>query len=143
VHSLSLLTTFALGGIFLQLPLGWLADHMHRHKLLLLCLVMTMIGFLILPHAVAQSVGGPMFLFVLGGVEGMIYALGVILLGQKFRGADLAAASVLYTGMWGAGTMLGPAIVGAGMDYFGNNSMPYVIAAIFAMYLPVFFLRSR
>lgn len=142
-HSLSLLTTFALGGIFLQLPLGWLADHMHRHKLLLLCLVMTMIGFLILPHAVAQSVGGPMFLFVLGGVEGMIYALGVILLGQKFRGADLAAASVLYTGMWGAGTMLGPAIVGAGMDYFGNNSMPYVIAAIFAMYLPVFFLRSR
>ena len=30
-RSLSLLTTFALGGVFLQLPLGWLADHMHRH----------------------------------------------------------------------------------------------------------------
>ncbi len=142
-RSLSLLTTFALGGVLLQLPLGWLADHMHRHKLLLLCLVMTTTGFLILPKIVSQSVGGPMFVFALGGVEGMIYALGVILLGQKFRGADLAAASVLYTGMWGVGTMLGPAFVGAGMDIFGDNSMLYLIAAIYAVYLPVFFLVRR
>jgi MFS family permease len=81
--------------------------------------------------------------FALGGAEGMIYALGVILLGQRFRGADLAAASVLYTGMWGAGTMLGPAVVGAGMDILGNVSMPYLIAAIYAVYLPVFFLARR
>ncbi len=142
-RSLSLLATFALGGVVLQLPLGWLADHMHRHKLLLLCLIVTMIGFLILPKVVSQSVGGPMFAFALGGVEGMIYALGVILLGQRFRGAELAAASVLYTGMWGAGTMLGPAIVGAGMDILGDKSMPYLIAAIYAVYLPVFFLARR
>ena len=142
-RSLSLLTTFALGGVVLQLPLGWLADHMRRHTLLLLCLVMTMTGFLILPEVVAQSVGGPAFAFALGGVEGMIYALGVILLGQKFRGADLAAASVLYTGMWAAGTMLGPVIVGAGMDVFGDNSMPYLVAAIYAAYLPVFFLTRK
>lgn len=143
VRSLSLLTTFALGGVVLQLPLGWLADHMRRQKLLLICLVTTMIGFLILPQVVSSRVGGPMFTFALGGVEGMIYALGVILLGQKFRGAELAAASVLYTGMWGAGTMLGPAVVGAGMDILGNASMPYLIAAIYAAYLPVFFLTRR
>jgi MFS family permease len=88
-------------------------------------------------------VGGPIFVFALGGAEGMIYALGVILLGQRFRGAELAAASVLYTGMWGAGTMLGPALVGAGMDLLGNASMPYLIAAIYAVYLPVFFLARR
>jgi len=143
VRSLSLLTTFALGGVVLQLPLGWLADHMHRRKLLLACLIMTTAGFLILPNVIAQSIGGPAFIFVLGGVEGMIYALGVILLGQNFRGADLAAASVLYTGMWGAGTMLGPAIVGAGMDVFGDTSMPYLIAAIYVVYLPIFFLTRR
>ncbi len=142
-RSLSLLTMFALGGVVLQLPLGWFADHMHRYRLLLLCLIVTMIGFLILPKVVSYSVGSPMFVFALGGVEGMIYALGVILLGQRFRGAKLAAASVLYTSMWGAGTMLGPAIVGAGMDIFGDNSMPYLIAAIYAVYLPVFFLARR
>ena len=127
----------------LQLPLGWLADHMHRHKLLLSCLIMTTVGFLILPKVVSQSVGGPLFAFALGGVEGMIYALGLILLGQKFRGADLAAASVLYTGMWGVGTMLGPAIIGVGMDVFGDSAMPYLIAAIYAVYLPVFLLTRR
>ena len=142
-RTLSLLTTFALGGVILQLPLGWLADHMHRHRLLLLCLVITMAGFIMLPRFVSQSVGGPLFAFALGGVEGMIYALGVILLGQKFRGADLAAASVLYTGMWGVGTMLGPALVGAGMDMLGDRSMPYLIASIYAVYLPVFFLAKR
>ena len=143
VRSLSLLTTFALGGVVLQLPLGWLADHMRRQRLLLICLITTMLGFLVLPHVVSLSVGGPIFVFALGGAEGMIYALGVILLGQRFRGAELAAASVLYTGMWGAGTMLGPALVGAGMDVLGNESMPYLIAAIYVVYLPVFFLARR
>jgi MFS family permease len=142
-RSLSLLTTFALGGVFLQLPLGWLADHMHRNKLLLSCIVLTTIGFLVMPDLISRSIVGPVFSFALGGAEGMIYALGVILLGQRFRGAELAAASVLYTGMWGAGTMLGPVIVGAGMDLLGDHSMPYLIAAIYVIYLPVFFLARR
>jgi MFS family permease len=142
-RSLSLLATFALGGVVLQLPLGWLADRMHRHQLLLICVVTTMIGFLVLPQVVSMRVSGPAFIFVLGGVEGMIYALGVILLGQRFRGVDLAAASVLFTGMWGAGTMLGPAIVGAGMDVLGDQSMPYLIAVIYLIYLPVFFIARK
>ena len=142
-RSLSLLTVFALGGVVLQLPLGWLADHMHRYSLLLLCLLMTITGFLVLPQVVTDDIGGPVFLFVLGGVEGMIYALGLVLLGQTFRGGELAAASVLYTGMWGAGTMLGPAVVGAGMDYLGGSYLPGLLAAIYAVYLPVFFLARR
>ena len=142
-RSLSLLTVFALGGMVLQLPLGWLADHVNRQRLLLSVVVLTMIGFIILPRFVALSISGPMFLFLLGGVEGMIYVMGVILLGQRFRGIELASASVLYTGMWAAGTMIGPALVGAGMDLLGNSSMPYLIAAIYACYLPVYFVTRR
>jgi len=140
-RSLSLLTVFALGGVVLQLPLGWLADHVNRHRLLLSLVVLTMIGFIILPRFIALSISGPLFLFTLGGIESMIYVMGVILLGQRFRGVELASASVLFTGMWAAGTMLGPAIVGAGMDVLGNNSMPYLIAAIYACYLPVHFSK--
>ncbi len=142
-RSLSLLTTFALGGVVLQLPLGWLADHVHRYSLLLACIVLTLSGFALLPELVSRPVAGPAFTFALGGVEGMIYALGVVLLGQRFRGAELAAASVLYTGMWGAGTMLGPALVGAGMDLLGNESLTYLIAAMYVVYLPVFFIGRR
>ena len=143
VRSLSLLTTFAFGGVLLQLPLGWLADHMQRDRLLLICLLLTMIGFAALPGMIEKPIGGPAFAFALGGVEGMIYALGVILLGQRFRGGELAAASVLYTGMWGAGTMIGPVLVGAGMDLFGNQWMPYLIAGIYLCYLPVYFYSRK
>ena len=142
-RALSLLTTFALGGVVLQLPLGWLADHMPRMRLLWLCIVATMAGFALLPSVIHYPAGGPAFAFALGGVEGMIYTLGVIFLGQRFRGAELAAASVLYTGMWGAGTMLGPAVVGAGMDLFGDQSMSYLIVALYACYLPVLLFRRR
>ena len=142
-RSLSLLTTFALGGVVLQLPLGWLADHMQRMRLLWLCILSTMAGFALLPSVIHYPAGGPAFAFALGGVEGMIYTLGVILLGQRFRGAELAAASVLYTGMWGAGTMLGPAVVGAGMDLLGDQSMSYLIVALYACYVPVLLFRRR
>lgn len=142
-RSLSLLTTFALGGVFLQIPLGWLADHIHRHRLLLTCIVLTLLGFVAMPALIVRPVLGPAFAFTLGGIEGMIYALGVILLGQHFRGAELAAASVLYTGMWSAGTMIGPLIVGAGMDIFGDASMAYLVAAIYLCYLPFFWYSRR
>ena len=142
-RSLSLLTTFALGGVFLQIPLGWLADHVRRHALLIACLVFTLIGFAAIPSLIARPVIGPAFVFGLGGVEGMIYALGVILLGQNFRGAELAAASVLFTGMWSAGTMIGPLLVGAGMDVFGDASMPYLISGIYLCYLPFFWYSRR
>jgi len=142
-RSLSLLTVFALGGVFLQLPLGWLADHVNRYKLLLSCIVLTMIGFALMPEIITIPIAGPVFGFSLGGIEGMIYALGVILLGQRFRGAELAAASVLYTGMWSAGTMIGPLVVGAGMDVFGIEWLPALIAGIYLCYLPVYWLTRR
>ena len=142
-RSLSLLTMFGLGGVVIQLPLGWLADHVNRQRLLLTCFLLTMVGFVILPQIIATGTGGSLFVFSLGGIEGMIYAMGVILLGQQFRGVELASASVLFTSMWGAGTMLGPTIVGAGMDLLGNASMPYLIAAIYACYLPVYWFARR
>ena len=68
---------------------------------------------------------------------GAFAALGVILVGQRFRGAKLAAATTLFTACWGAGTMLGPLLVGIGMDRFGAESMPYLILGFFALFLPM------
>lgn len=142
-RSLSLLTVFALGGVVLQLPLGWLADHMPRRTLLLLCIVLTTIGFWFLPRFVGLEVLGPAYTFILGGIEGMIYALGIILLGQQFRGAELAAASVLFTGMWGAGMMVGPAVVGVGLDLFGYAALTRLIAGLYVVYLIFYFCTRR
>ncbi|MEL7186320.1 MAG: MFS transporter [Pseudomonadota bacterium] len=142
-RSLSLLTVLALGSFVMHVPLGWLADHMDRFLMLVACILVTMIGVLFMPMFVAQPIGGTVYMLLFGGAEGMLYTLGIILLGQQFRGAELAAASVLYTGMWGAGTMIGPFVVGAGLDLFGNDALPYLLFALYASYLPFLLFGRR
>ena len=49
----------------------------------------------------------------------------------------LAGAFTVFTTFWGAGTVTGPLLVGAGMDIFGAGAMAMVIFLIFTVYLPL------
>jgi len=144
--TLGLMTVLAAGGMILILPLGWVADHVNRMGMLVVVLVITMAGLLAMPHALQlESWQVFLFVFAFGGIEGMIYTLGVILIGERFKGAQLGAATTAFSACWGVGTILGPLLVGVGMDWFGNDSMMFIIFAIFAVYLPlpvVAWLRS-
>jgi MFS family permease len=144
--ALGLMTIMGAGGMILALPLGWVADHVNRMGMLVFILIFTMTCLLAMPHVLQlQTWLVFLFVFVFGGVEGMIYALGVVLIGERFRGAQLASATTAFSACWGAGTMLGPLLVGVGMDRFGNESMLLIIFAFFAVYLPlpvVAWLRS-
>ena len=145
-HTLGLLTIIGLGGMILVMPISWLADHVDRMGLMLICVLGTMAGLLAMPWLVQIPVAAEIYAFIFGGIEGMIYALGVILVGQRFRGAMLAAATTMFTACWGAGTMLGPLLVGIGMDRFGADRMAFIIFLFFAVFTPmplVSFLRSR
>jgi MFS family permease len=135
--SLWLMTMIAVGSMVLILPLGWLADHVNRMGLLVVCIVLTMLGLLAMPYMIPHTLMAQVFAFVFGGVEGMIYALGVILIGEQFKGAMLAAASTTFTACWAAGTVIGPFLVGAGMDHFGDKNMLIIIFVFFAVYLPL------
>lgn len=144
--TLALLTIIGLGAMVLVMPISWLADHVDRMGLLAICVLLTMAGLLLMPWLIQVPVFANIFAFFFGGVEGMIYALGVILVGQKFRGAMLAAATTMFTACWGAGTMLGPLLVGIGMDQWGEDRMALIIFMFFALFLPlpvISYLRSR
>ena len=76
----------------------------------------------------------------------MIYTLGVILVGERFKGPLLATATTLFTACWGAGTVIGPLLVGIGMDWLGADRMATIILLMFAAYLPLpvaSYLRRR
>ena len=105
--------------------------------LLVVCIVLTMVGLMILPYVLATSWLAQVFAFVFGGIEGMIYALGVILIGERFKGAMLATASSAFTACWAVGTVIGPFLVGWGMDGWGAEKMTWVIIGFFALYLPL------
>lgn len=135
--ALGLMTVMGLGAMILVMPISWLADHVDRMGLLTLCVLLTLAGLLLMPYVVQQSVLSALFVFVFGGVEAMIYALGVVLVGTQFRGAMLAAATTLFTACWGIGTIMGPLLVGAGMDRYGDRYMAWIIALFFALFLPL------
>jgi len=135
--SLWLMTMIGVGSMVLILPLGWLADHVNRMGLLVCCVVLTMLGLLIMPYVLQNPFLAQVFAFVFGGVEGMIYALGVVLIGERFKGAMLAAASASFTACWAAGTVIGPLLVGIGMDQFGVENMPLIICFFLLLYLPL------
>ena len=135
--ALWLLTMIGVGSTVLILPLSWLADHVNRLGLLLSCVVLTMLGLLAMPHVLAYPVPAQLLALAFGGTEGMIYALGLMLLGERFKGSMLAAASTTFTASWAAGILLGPFVVGAGMDWFGADSMALLVFGLFALYLPV------
>jgi len=135
--ALWLMTMIGVGSMVLILPLSWLADHVSRMGLLTACIMLTMLGLLIMPHVLAHALGAQVFAFLFGGVEGMIYALGVMLIGERFRGSMLAAASATFTACWAAGTVVGPLLVGVGMDQLGVERMTTVIFAFFLVYLPL------
>ena len=135
--SLWLMTMIGVGSMVLILPLSWLADHVNRMGLLAACIVLAMAGLIAMPYVLQLPLVSQLFAFVFGGVEGMIYALGVMLIGARFKGAMLAVATTTFTASWASGTVIGPFLVGAGMDYFGAEYMPWIICCFFAAYLPL------
>ena len=136
--TLGLMTIMGVGGMFLVLPLSWMADHVNRMGMLVFIILLTMVLLLAFPHVLQMDRRLIyIFVFVFGGTEAMIYTLGVVLIGERFKGAQLGIATTAFTACWGAGTIIGPLLVGIGMDWFGNDSMVLVIVAMFACYLPL------
>jgi MFS family permease len=135
--ALMLLTMLGVGSMILILPLGWLADKVNRMGLLVACVVLTLAGLLLMPHVLHNQVLATAFFFLFGGIEGMIYALGVILVGERFKGHQLAAASTAFTACWAVGTIIGPLLAGAGMDQLGADRLPLILFAFFLLFLPL------
>ena len=135
--ALGLMTIMGMGAMILTMPISWLADHVDRMSLLVVCLLLTMLGLFFMPQLIQQPLIAGVFAFLFGGVEGMIYVLGLILVGERFKGGALAAATTMFTACWGAGTVVGPLLVGMGMDRYGTNYMAFIIFLFFVIFLPL------
>jgi MFS family permease len=136
-RAFTIMTVMSLGGIALQYPLGWLADHMNRRLLFLLCLLVSVGGFLIVPFAIGADILGLVLFFFAGGIFAMLYSFGVIMLGERFTGSNLATASAVFTLMWGVGTLTGPVLAGAAMDRLGSPGLIWTAVILLLLYLPI------
>ncbi len=145
-QTLYLITSMGIGGMLGQWPIGWLADHMNRLLLAGLCILCVAFAALALPAVIATPSLNLSLMLFLGAAATAIYTIGMVMIGERFKGADLAAASALYGLMFGAGSVLGPPIGALAMESMRPHGIPIVIAILYAFFLPwtlIALLRRR
>ncbi len=132
-----LVAVFSLGEAVLVAVLGWMADRYGRKFTLLTCSIGAAATCLLLPFASGSALTLYPVLFIAGGAISGIYTLGVILMGQDFRGQQLAYVSTGFAIAYAAGSVVGSTPVGYLVDLFGPEALPLTIAVGF-MALTVF-----
>ncbi|MEM8813335.1 MAG: MFS transporter [Pseudomonadota bacterium] len=125
------LSAAILGNLFLQIPIGWLADRMSRKTLLSICVGASVLGASLIPFLDLDAWYIWPFLMVWGGMCFGIYTIALTVLGEHLRGALLISANAAFGLMWGVGAILGGALAGGMMDLVGPYGLPAFIFAIF------------
>ena len=128
----------ASGELTLPLFVGWLADRYDKTRLMIYISCVSVIALAILPVIFDIPVIRFLFLFIIGGSIMSFYSLGLTLLGQEFKGKVLASANASFIFFISLGEILGPPVVGAAMDLFGNNAFGWFMALIGLIYLIIF-----
>ncbi len=136
-----MLTALGLGGLFLTFPFGWLADHMNRYLLLLISGAGILIGALLLPAAIEHEWLLWPHLFVWGGFFNGLYTVVMTLLGQHFRGVELAVANISIGILWAVGSLVGPLTTGIAMDTWEPHGIVYVAISISSAFIVVSITR--
>lgn len=130
------------GTVFLQVPLGWLSDHTDKRALLLVCGAVGGAGAFALPFVAGEPwLLWPM-LFVWGGVFVGLYTIGLAMLGDRFEGGALARANALFVMVYCLGSLSGPPVAGAAMDWIGPHGLPAIMAGVCGLFLLLGLLRT-
>ena len=135
VDAIRLLTVLAVGSMALQYPIGWLADRVSNYAIAAAMGAVLLAGSAALPWALPLPAISIVFMFFYGGALGALYTISLVLLGRRFKGADLSAASAMLAVMFCVGSFIWPSAGGAAMDGFGGGAMPVSLIAAYALFL--------
>jgi MFS family permease len=132
-----LVTAVAFGNVLFQIPIGLLSDRIDRRKILAACAAVGVLGAAAIPTVAGSPWLLIAVLFVWGGVTAGLYTVGLIHLGARYSGADLASANAAFVMMYAVGILVGPPSIGAGLDLWRPHGAAVVMAALFGLYLAV------
>ena len=132
-----MLTVFLLGNFALQFPLGWLADRWDARRLIAALAIIGVAGPVALPFALGQGHLVWPLLFVWGGAMIGFYTVGLTLLGQRFRPAELTAANAAFVMVFELGSFTGPIVTGAAMDLWDPHGFSAALAIACGVFLAI------
>jgi MFS family permease len=118
-----LVSAFGFGGTLLQVPIGWMADGIGPHRGHRLCALIIFAGSVIVPATLAQPWLAAGMLFLWGGAAGGMNTLAVLEAGATVAARDLAAAMTSVAFCYTVGSMVGPSVSGAFMQYLSADGL--------------------
>jgi len=121
--SLLLVTVFLAGNVFLQLPIGSLADWAGRRLVLGGCAAVSTLGPLLLPPFMHMPEVLWPLMFVWGGTMYGFYTQGIALLGESYEPRELARANTVFVMVYCAGGIVGPTVGGLALDLWSPNGL--------------------
>ncbi len=127
------LSTFVIGNVVLQWPIGWMADHFDRRAVLAGCTLASALLVLLLSAVPAQSLLVIAVIALWGGLSFAIYPVGLALLGQRFGGGDIARANTAFSMLYIVGGLVGRPLAGAAMDAVGDPGLGWTLAVFYAI----------
>jgi MFS family permease len=138
------LGVFTAGNLFLQYPLGWIADHTDRRLTAIATAAIVALGAIAYPLLLPQP--GPAFwtmLFVWGGVSWGLYGLGLALLGDRFRPEQLAAANAAFVMTYQVGSIAGPVLTGTALDHWPIYGLTIAVSVVAVLFILLALSRAR
>lgn len=131
----ALLTSVYFGSIAMQLPIGWLSDHMPRATVLRLCGLAGLLGAVLIAALPTAMPVLFVLVFLWGGAASGVYPVALGMAGDRFKGGDLVAVNAAMIVAYGTGALLGPALGGAAMDAWGPQGLLALFVLLFAAFL--------
>jgi MFS family permease len=125
------LSTFVIGNVILQYPIGWMADHFDRRAVLAGCTLISAVLVMALTLVPAQSASAIATILMWGGISFSIYPVALALLGQRFKGGDIARANTAFSMLYILGGLIGRPLTGASMDRMGNVGLGWTLAIFY------------
>jgi MFS family permease len=134
VNAATLLTAIGLGNVLVQIPLGLVSDRMDRRHLLLLLGGVGTLMAAIIPAITHSTVALYALLFAWGGLVAGMYTVGLAHLGGRFTGSALAQANAAFIVCYSLGMLVGPPLVGLGLELAPPHGAIAVMACMLAAY---------
>ena len=129
-----LLSVAVIGPLFIQFPVGWLADRFGRRPLMLITtLIAIALSAVIVnlpPHNFLLLAG---LIVLLAGMISPLYGLGVGQTSDYISKKDFVAASAGLLFAWGIGASIGPIAAAPAMRLFGANGLFFFVSVCHAL----------
>lgn len=135
------LTALIIGNVFLQYPLGWLADLLPKRLVMGACAVVTAVLCFLMPLVMGTAWMWPL-LFIAGASGYGIYTVALAELGDRFKGDELVQGAAAFASMWGGGALLGALMAGWAMAWFGPHGLPLSLGISFVLFFAAMSARA-